>query len=313
MKSKDLYSSWFRYQKYGLNGSWIVSCWHGYSIHSRGCKYEYIAQQSRIAHRLITVAVGSVAFCRKSMVEFCRGSVVSRWTGVVSMLNGRFAKNDFLSGAVLRCYPAMANQRDAISKNKSDCWHRLRLSMIRFSLTFSLKAACSTRHHNKLRRLGARSSVHRAPFVWGLKPVPLDSLREIRDRLVRDLFPLRGPGSAIACHRRLSNVPMAAGFACNAKTLFPPAADDGEWMPSSPIPTRDETRRMNRAKDEYLSRASFPFCADASKFETLVKIGQGTFGCVKYFTSAWPTGTRRAFPHFRILRKIESCLELKFW
>lgn len=35
---------------------------------------------------------------------------------------------------------------------------------------------------------------------------------------------------------------------------------------------------FGREKDKYLENFNFPFCDDASKYERVTKIGQGTFG-----------------------------------
>lgn len=38
-----------------------------------------------------------------------------------------------------------------------------------------------------------------------------------------------------------------------------------------------------REKDKYVEDFNFPFCDDASKYERVTKIGQGTFGYVNLF------------------------------
>lgn len=39
-----------------------------------------------------------------------------------------------------------------------------------------------------------------------------------------------------------------------------------------------------REKDKYVEDFNFPFCDDASKYERVTKIGQGTFGYVKFIS-----------------------------
>lgn len=56
-------------------------------------------------------------------------------------------------------------------------------------------------------------------------------------------------------------------------------SDDDDWSPpSSPLPTLEEMRQMNREKDKYLEQYNHFECNDANKYIPLIKIGQGTFG-----------------------------------
>lgn len=54
--------------------------------------------------------------------------------------------------------------------------------------------------------------------------------------------------------------------------------EEEPWPPIDPLPTSDEMRYMNLMKDTYLEHYKFPICEDATKFEKLSKVGQGTFG-----------------------------------
>lgn len=55
--------------------------------------------------------------------------------------------------------------------------------------------------------------------------------------------------------------------------------DDGKiWPPIERLPTKKETLKNKKKKENYLEKFEFPFCSSASKYKKLVKIGHGTYG-----------------------------------
>lgn len=74
----------------------------------------------------------------------------------------------------------------------------------------------------------------------------------------------------------------ATNYPTDTKTKLYLTHINVDWTPpSSPAPTDEEMRRTRKARDAYLNEqqhGGFPYCADADKFEKLLKVGQGTFG-----------------------------------
>lgn len=54
--------------------------------------------------------------------------------------------------------------------------------------------------------------------------------------------------------------------------------DDDCWPPKLPPLTLRDMRILKHAKRVFIDEFNFPFCADASKFEKMSKVGQGTLG-----------------------------------
>lgn len=47
---------------------------------------------------------------------------------------------------------------------------------------------------------------------------------------------------------------------------------------SGEIPKTSSTIMNTKEKEKYIEEFDFPFCEEASKYEKIAKIGQGTFG-----------------------------------
>lgn len=55
--------------------------------------------------------------------------------------------------------------------------------------------------------------------------------------------------------------------------------DDEEiWPPREPLPTLEDIKNMKIEKQKYLQKYNFPFCENVTRFDSLIKVGQGTYG-----------------------------------